>query len=71
MSFPLSSAKLPSGKGHCVVLVTHFLTIMWVKKSAIFLYYYDLSEDVSENPILSLYYYVVGTTRTLLGGRYH
>ena len=63
-------AKSPSGKGHRVVLVTRFFNIC-VKKSIKFLYYYDLSEDVSENPILSLNYYVVGTTRTLLGGRYH
>ena len=63
-------AKSPSGKGHRVVLVTRFFNIC-IKKSIKFLYDYDLSEDVSENPILSLNYYVVGTTRTLLGGRYH
>ena len=44
-------AKSPSGKGHRVVLVTRFFNIC-VKKSVKFLYYYDLSEDVSENPIL-------------------
>ena len=62
MSFPLSSTKLPSGKDHRVVLVIRFFTIMWVKKFIMFLHYYDLSEDMFENPILYLYYSVVGTT---------